>query len=380
MEPLSRKGYVAIGILCLINSLFLYKYGLRTLPAVGVLVGLVLVGQLLLFTPKLYARLLRRINPKYIATALTCAWLLFTALVHWKVSLEGLNVDRWSVIDSFLRALDAGAYPYFAESHLGNPPGPMPVYYLLAYPFNAFGTLELLSVIGPIAGCWWLATRVSHARYVNSFLLLLGSSAWVYWEVLVRSNLLTYSVLVVLALAYWVRLVKNYDGGRASIIGAAVVTGLLLSTRSVYALAYIPVFGSFLFVAGRRGVAVSSAVVAIATFVLTFLPFYLIWPDALFVMNPFIIQSGFLLPTAYVAVFLGLALTSLLLPRIRAQPIFSGGILLFAVILAYALYHVFERGLTTAYFDSVVDISYFIFCAPFLVYGTVCGCNDRRVN
>jgi hypothetical protein len=42
----------------------------------------------------------------------------------------------------------SGEYVYFAKSNFGNPPGPMPFYYVLALPFYAVGELGYFSLLG----------------------------------------------------------------------------------------------------------------------------------------------------------------------------------------------------------------------------------------
>ena len=372
LSPTNKGSIPTLALIGLINFLFVWKYGARAVPSAGLVAFLVVALQLILFSKPVGERLLSRLRPGYVASGLTLIVVLYTGAVHLTVPLSSLNVDRWSVIHSFLDVLSAGGYPYFAESHLGNPPGPMPVYYVLAYPFDRANCLEVLSAIGPIAGMWWIVRKENTPQRAVAWLLLLGTSPWVYWEILVRSNITTYTVLVLVALVYWYR---STSSARTlwSVLMAAVCTGLLLSTRSVYALVYIPVFGALLWRGHTRESVVLSAVTSIAAFTLTFVPIYLTWPDEFMVMNPFIVQSGFLLPRSWVAGVFVLAFSLLLSPRVRNHPFPTGGFVLFGTVGLYFIYHTFTAGFQAAYFDSIVDLSYFIFCVPFLVYASVGG-------
>lgn len=97
----------------------------------------------------------------------------------------------------------------------------------------------------------------------------------------------------------------------------ALMTGFLLSTRSVFVLAYIIFFFSYLW---NKKVKFSRLflylVIAVLGFFLTFLPLVWLFPQDFLKMNPFIIESGF----------------------------------------------------QAAYIDSLIDISYFILCVPFLLH------------
>ena len=364
-----KKHYwLVIGLLSLINFLFAWKYGARAgVPGAGLVTALgVLAHSSVTRIPrKIYDRYLR-FNPLLTWGLLMALWVAAAIVVYLRVPLEQLNVDRWSVIASFWQALDIGEYPYFAESHMGNPPGPMPVYFVVAYLFYQLGLLELLALIGPALGLWWLARRVSHERGVNLLLIYLGTSLWLYWEILTRSNILTYSTMVVAGLAWWER---SFSQDKRPHLGHAALTGLLLSTRSIFALAYLVVYGSKL----RRPAAVRPVVLAglvsLLVFSLTFLPLYLSWPNAFWQLNPFIVQSDFLIPGEFVLGFFAVAGALLFIRFAADRPFLTAGYLLFGVILVYALYHVLTTGFEMAYFGSKVDLSYFLFSVPFLCYG-----------
>ncbi|OAV46188.1 hypothetical protein [Lewinella sp. 4G2] len=357
-----------LALLIAINFLFVWKYGQRVTRFAPVLALAVAGGQALMFTSTIYDKLLRRISPTVLWSMLAIGWVAAAAFVHYRVDLEGLNVDRWSVISSFLEALEAGGYPYLAESHRGNPPGPMPVYHFLAYPFYKVGWLVLLAIIGPIAGTHWLTKSVDHDRRINALLLLVGSSAWLYWEILVRSNVITFTILVLLGLAAWAYAIKaKANWPKLGLL--AVATGLLLATRSVFGLAYLLIFGSLLLQRLYVGRVVVSAIISLVTFALIFLPFYLAWPEEFMVINPFIVQGGFLVPHSFVAGFFLLATGLLAYPPARARPFIWSGYLLFLIVGVYFAFHVWQSGFDLAFHGSKVDLSYFLFSVPFLICG-----------
>ncbi len=344
----------AVACLLVINLLFLYKYGARITPfAAPALIAYVLAwGAILRWGPRL------PLKPWMLAVAI--GWLgIVTLATHVYVPLAELNVDRWSVISSFLEALYAGDYPYAARSHLGNPPGPMPVYYLIAAPFHALGLLEVLSAAGYLLALIWLYRQ---GRGAGAGALLLLASPFMYWEIATRSNLFTFSLLTLWGLK---RFVHRPDYVRA------VVVGLLLSTRSVYALAYLIYYVTLL----REGVPLRRVagvtLVSALAFFLSFLPLVAGWPGAFREMNPFLVQGTFLVPPVVVALFFALALLAAYRARRTTAPWLSG-VVLFVAILIYAGVVVADHGWEAAYLDSQIDISYLLFCVPFLGYYLFC--------
>src|SRR5690606_4490533 len=87
-------------------------------------------------------------NYYYLDIGLLSSFFIVSFIVCYNLLVEKLIVDRWSVITSFCYAHFANIYPYFAKSNVGNPPGPMPFYFLLALPFYSIGELGFLSLIG----------------------------------------------------------------------------------------------------------------------------------------------------------------------------------------------------------------------------------------
>ena len=72
---------------------------------------------------------------KYLNIILIVFFILASKFIFMKIPYESLNVDRWSVITSFWDNFFRNDYVYFAKSNVGNPPGPMPFYFILALPF-----------------------------------------------------------------------------------------------------------------------------------------------------------------------------------------------------------------------------------------------------
>ena len=103
---MTGNGWISGSIFVLINCLFLYKYGSRVTPFAGVASIVYAAAWWVLL------RLRHRLPSGNVLPAVSMIWVaVFTLAVHFVVPIASLNVDRWSVIASFLDNLYAGEYP-----------------------------------------------------------------------------------------------------------------------------------------------------------------------------------------------------------------------------------------------------------------------------
>jgi len=372
--PATIKQNLSLGIILLVNLLFGIKYLSRySLYGVIAAVGIIGLQYLIVKSSGLLYRFKQYL--KFIDLFILAVFVGGAVIVFMKVPVESLNVDRWSVISSFWNNYFDGKYVYYAKSHMGNPPGPMPFYYILALPFYMLGEQGIFSLAGVVVFYLLLKKTSLAPPYRTLGLLMAVSSLFYLWEVMCRSNIFINGVLVLLSLVFFLNSRKN----NATLVISAVLTGLLLSTRNVFAIPYIIMFlyswkakevtFKQLFVMGT---------IAIVVFALTFIPFAIgIWADFM-VMNPFVVQSSFLMPFGYTLVFIAMAIVSPLLCRLREDVYFYSGLVLFLTILFYVGYQIVTTSYKTALIDSGADISYLILCTPFLVYYYIAGRSNRQ--
>jgi hypothetical protein len=362
---MTMKGWIAFIMLLAVNLLFVYKYSLRFTPLAAYLTALMGLLYILVWT----FRGKIPVSGKRFGLITSAVLVVFTGLsllVFRQVPVETLQVDRWSVITSFWEAYFEGHYPYYAESHLGNPPGPMPFYFIIALPFYLAGELGWLSLMGLIMFALIIIWSKAHVNNKIGTLLIMVTSFFYLWEIYVRSNVFINSTLVLLVLIWFTDLGKKPGPG---LLFNAFCGGLLLATRSVLIIPYI----IFIIYALRTnkigfGSLVLYGLTGLVAFAITFLPFVVNHFNDFLAINPFFIQSTFLVPFQYTLGFLLLAVIASFLCRSKADNfLYSGGVL-FVSIAVYFLYHVAQSGFQAAYIESIVDISYFIFSAPFLLY------------
>lgn len=362
MQINAIKKNIALSILLFINFIFAYKYLSReTQFALFVSLGFVFLGWFFLKKFSLVTFKSLRLEIGIIIT-----FCIISFLVWLKIPVESLNVDRWSVITSFWDAYFSNQYVYLAKSNVGNPPGPMPFYFILALPFYLVGELGYLSLLGILFfyALMYFNKIESNKRFFS--LLFILSSLFFVWEIASRSNVFFNSSLILGSVIF---ILNQKKFNTNSILLTSLIIGLTLSTRNVFVIPYII---TFLFLLKFKKISFSQVftlgVLSVVVFSLTFVPFvYNFWDDFLEI-NPFIVQSTFLIPFEYTMLFIGLAVCSVFLIKDYNEVFFYSGLVLFLSILIYMFYHIFQSGLEAAFLGSIIDISYFILCIPFMIW------------
>ena len=225
--PNRFRQILSLVIIILINLIFALKYFSRGVGHPLSLSIFYVVVLIIMFI------LLKKINMPW----LNSNWLYYLVIVGYCIGhiilfrfikVENLNVDRWSVISSFWDQIFNHQYPYYAKSHMGNPPGPLPVYFLLTLPFSIIHEIGLLSLLGVGVFMWHLRKQKT-ANDSNIALLLIVLSVAVFWEISVRSTILVNGIIFYFCL-FWLLNMELKNAHQRWI--SAVACGLVLSTRS----------------------------------------------------------------------------------------------------------------------------------------------------
>lgn len=350
--------------LLFINALFCIKYFERftsLFPVITLLMLLIQCG--LLYFP-FYNKFSVK-QQKIIMYLLLLMSVIGALFVFSKIHISSLNVDRWSVIYSFWEAYFNGDYPYFAKSHMNNPPGPMPIYFVIALPFYLINEIGWMPLIAVVIGLILIKELIKNTTSQLIFILFIFSFMGFYWELLSRSTILLNSILVMIVLLYSEKSISRHN---YSFYLSALLTGIILSTRMVFVMPFLSL-GIMVLLSKRVSFPklLSWTALALFAFVLTFLPFYIGFQESFFVMNPFKVQSGFLLPSIYNYIFIFISIVLSLFFYKKLSLLLLSGYSLFISIFIYFIYHLIQSGLQGAYFQSGADISYFLFCVPFLL-------------
>ncbi len=248
---------------------------------------------------------------------------------------------------------------------MGNYPGPMPFYYILALPFYLTGELGYFSLLGIFPFLLLLRSTKTPVVLQTVYIVWLLSSFFFLWEVLCRSNVFLNGSLVLISIVYLFYSIEN----KKAILWNGVFIGLMLSTRNVFVIAYAI---AFLYILRHTLLSLVQlfyiGIVTVLVFALTYVPFvYGHWEEFL-QMNPFIIQSDYLMPAWLSVSCVTLSLFSFFLLKRKSDVYFYSGVSLFLTISVYFVYHVLTPGFVEAYFNSSVDVSYFIMSIPFCMY------------
>ena len=357
------KFIVSLAILFFVNTSFAVKYFSRYTSFSWLIVLILTV--ILCAVPFIPKQKQAFVKQKMIVPFFVI-YVIFSLFLLHKVPTSTLNVDRFSVITSFWDNFFAGKYAYNAVSHMGNYPGPMPFYFILALPFYLIEELGFLSLIGILLFLSLVYKKIQNSEmglFVAFFIL---SSPIFLWETISRSNIFFNSTLILSFLLYLEDF--NFQKNR-NLLVIGFVGGLLLSTRNVFILSYLLAFSYYFKISKidiRKSVIIGFSL--FATFAMTFIPFVWNFRGDFMVRNPFITQSSVLLPSYFQYYFFGMCLIFTFLIKSKKDVIFYNVVTLFITILIYALYVINEDGFEKAYFGNKTDVSYFIFCLPFALY------------
>ena len=227
----------------------------------------------------------------------------------------------------------------------------------------------LISLLGIMLFLYLIFKPLKQTGIGAFIIVFLLTSPIFLWETISRSAIFLNATLILAFLLYLRRC--NFNSVQ-SVVLAAFLGGLLLSTRNVFALPFI-LAASFYIKSEKislKALAITSLIMA-STFALTFLPFVWGFWNEFLLINPFIIQSSVLVPFKYTLAFFVITFFCIRFLNTEQDIIFYSTIVLFLTICGYAFYLIGILGFEHAYFGSAIDLSYFIFCLPFALYSLI---------
>jgi hypothetical protein len=352
----------SLAIYGLINALFVYKYTARITshPWATSLLYLVLLGLLVLL---LYHRKTEfKLSPPTEDLIYFCMIVLFSvalALVMSHFDPNKIRVGRYPALHDWISRFLNSEFPYASHTR----PSGFPFLFVMAMPFYFLGDLGFFQIFSFLTFAVLIHLR-HRPRGTNEFrciLLLMAAPIFLY-EIVVRSDLFSNMVMVMLYLA----VVETVSGGasRVGLISLGIIGGLLLSTRGIVLLIYIPVFGYFI----RRQVVRDGwfFLSVLVGFSLSLAPFA-IWDWAQFVNSgPFSIQLSALPPWVVVLSIVSSVLCALKIGSLK-DVYSSVALILFGVTCVAFILSVLDYGWYQAVLEDLFDVSYFCFALPFLL-------------
>lgn len=354
--------YISLILFVLINALYLCKY-LYRISEYSMVYSLFYIIFLIVIYILLnnFHNTLR--DKRYLYYILSSVFLIQIIFII-NIPVEKLNIDRWSVITSFLDSLFNGDFPYLAKSHLGNPPGPFPGYYLFALPFYLLGEIGLFSFTGLFLFFFFLKFENLNNKTIFTIFICLGLSIVVWYELITRSTIFVNMAIVLL---YFSILSKLKYQNIKTLILLGLLGGLVLSTRGIVLYIFIAFYTNIFIIEKEWKKLIVVSLFTFIGFVLTLLPF-LIWDWELFLTyNPITLQANFI-PKFYLLIF---AIIAILIGRFsnnNFELIRNIGILLFIIVSIPFFTKVINSSIYIAIVENGFDISYYIFSIPFLAF------------
>ena len=363
-----NKLGIAEVLFIVVNALFVEKYSARVFGDASLYVTLTAIV--------CYYVLLRLVIPYYIyrnkgqeTWSKRIAWgiclLAFVGMVAVQYAVEpySIQVDRWSALHFPIRNLLLGIYPYSASTHLGGYASPFPVWQILHIPFYLMGNVGLsffASLALFIWSCWKIQGR-DNAFIVS---LLLCSSVAVWYEVAVRSDLIT-NLLLVAAIINLVSQNLSQQWVKQQRWWIACVVGLLASTRI---LVLVPLAVLFLPYLLRMNLRRQCAVMLLSAtvFALTFVPFALWdWQEFYhFQNNPWALQASQGHLSDFI-IFVPLALYLAMTHNGNAFRYYRNSAMMLAAFVIVTFVHNMYLGANWDLFSPTYDITYLSSVLPF---------------
>ncbi|MDP3148831.1 MAG: hypothetical protein Q8N83_06840 [Ignavibacteria bacterium] len=357
----TKKHFINIfsaAFLLFIGALFVFKYsvrygGLFVLPPVL----FITVGILLLFF----------IDKKSEAynTAFSAKQLLpvlgFLLLVTVSMAFipQSTRVGRFPAVLEWLSNFQQGIFPYGTKA---NPSG-FPFLFFLASPFYLIGDAGYLEVFGLFLFLILLIKSVKTKKeyYVKMLLLLFLPTT--FYELAVRSELFTNTVLII-SLFFLAEQKLNEQKKTISFFVLALMFGFFLSTRLI-AFLWLAMFLLFFFRNNLKNGAVFLAI-SLSVFLLSLLPFYL-WNAEIFLnKGPFAVQTIYL-PKWIFFIFPFFVLYIGWMIADFQELLFASGVLTFLLVSISMMITIGDVGISEAIFNSRFDISYYALSVPFFI-------------
>ncbi|WP_019948890.1 hypothetical protein [Hymenobacter aerophilus] len=349
-------------IYLLINTLFLYKYGLRY-ESIYIFYVLVIYSCVTGALPYL----LKKIKfPKVSFFLIAVLVFIVILLINLAVDGNSLNVDRWSAMDVSLAALLHGEYPYSATDHLNGRSSNLPALLLLGLPGYLLGDVGFLQLFSFAFFVYILLQSLeTYQARLLGLLLLAGSSAWL-WEVATKSDLLSNFIVLLGFIVLWQKKNAGHIAQRSFLVGG--LAGFIFYTRLI---SFIPLaiflFQDFVQLPLRKKLSFITASLGVIT-VLTLVVFKNCPSLAVFKENnPFTLQNRQLpllvsAGTMLLPLFFSQRNIPLLMLTRRCIVL-----ILLPVLLAF-LFSWQKNGFHSIIHESAFDISYFNFVTPFVIY------------
>lgn len=357
-RTIAIRNATIIAILATVNALFVLKYSVRYSPSLAPLALVYFICLVFLVVRIPHPRRALATNNKRLL-ALVLTGLCLGAWIAVNILPQESRVGRLPALADWLSNLTSGNFPYSSSAK----PSGFPILFFLAYPFYVLGNLGYLQVAGLVLLSIYIFVNSKDdpaSAWLQTITLLLLPTT--YYEVLVRSELL-FNMSLALALILLADACLRADRMDWRFTVIAVLFGLVLSTRSIVGLVYIIYIVHRFRTRPVNGLGFSA--IALLVFFLALVPF-VIWDSAAFFAGgPFSIQLAYL--PFWITLLFACVAAAIGWRAHDSDPVYAAGLALFAVAATALVLALTNIGFSAAILKDGFDISYLIFCVPFLV-------------
>ncbi|MCK9425493.1 MAG: hypothetical protein M0Q21_05580 [Ignavibacteriaceae bacterium] len=272
---------------------------------------------------------------------------------------QSTRVGRFPAMVEWLSNFQQGIFPYGTKT---NPSG-FPFLFFLASPFYLLDDAGYLEVFGLFLFLVLLLKSIKTKKEYWVKMLLLLFLPTTFYELIVRSELLTNAVLVI-SLFFLAEQKLNENKKNISFIVLALLFGFFLSTRLIVFL-WLAMFLLFFFRNNLKN-GVIFFTISLSVFLLSLLPFYLWNAETFLSKGPFAVQTIYLPKWIYFVFPLLVLYIGWMIADFQ-ELLFASGVLTFLLVSISFLMTIGHVGMGEALFNSRFDISYYIFSVPFFI-------------
>lgn len=356
-------------IFILINSLFIYKYGIRIqqIP-IALLFSLYFLALflILVFLKKFKKSINQYDSFKNIYIIIVVIISIVFLITNILIDGNNINVDRWSATSVCIDALLNGKYPYLVLDHLGNYSSNLPGLFLIGLFPYLIGDIGYLQVISFMLFSFLIYKHFSaNYKQLLALVLLLISPAFL-WHIIVKSDLTTNFIFVLGFIYLWRRKYSNDIFHKPILLG--IITGVFVLTR-VIVIIPLTLFLFSTFVKIDLWAKVNFIFALLFSMLLLLFPIYYTaesWQQIM-EFNPLSLQSS-PLPRIMSLFFMLIPFYfSYLIKNFNQFLWFSTTLVLLPVLASFML-HSYQLGILNTILQIQFDISYFSMILPFLIF------------
>lgn len=355
----------------LVNTLFILKYGARQnylhpffIIAINVLIFAGIYYGLNFFKERLNRY--KKFTTLYIIFCLSVVLTLI--VINLNINGESLDVFRWKGMNTTIGSVLEGNYPYATFLDLrGDTSSNFPGLFYIGLPFYLLGDVGFLQVfVFLVLSVFILKHKTTNYRKLVSISLLLLSAPF-WWEVFVKSDLMSNVFLLMGFIFWWMEKYKNDYFKNVPLL--ALLVAFFLLTRLIVMIP-ISLFLFYPFIKTNITNKVKFIGYLFFFIMVVLIPFILTVPD----FDTFLTYNPISNQTSEAPFFVTVSiLASSLILSIKSQSVkkimFHSFFLIIILVSTMFFINVYEEGLLANIYGKIVfDISYFGMILPFVVF------------